>query len=81
MAEITVINVPLDVPTELINNGLVDLYAKDKGWDASTGQTAIEYMINYIRKMIKDDFKTYYERYTQQQALKKAQEDVDSLFN
>ena len=80
MAEITVINVPLDVPTELINNGLVDLYAKDKGWDASSGQTAIEYMTGFIRSMIKNDFLTTYERYVQAEALKKAKSDVDSFF-
>lgn len=80
MPEITVINVPLDVPTELLNNGLVELFASDKGWNPSGGQTAVEYLTAHIRKMVKDDFLTTYERYVQQQALKKAKADVDSFF-
>lgn len=80
MPDITVINVPLDVPTELLNNGLVELYAKDKGWDATSELTAIEYLTAHIRTMVKNDFLTTYERYVQAQAVKKAQSDANSFF-
>lgn len=80
MADITVINVPLDVPTELLNNGLVDLYATDKGWDKNGELTAVEYLAAHIRTMVKNDFLTTYERYVQAQAAKKAQADVNSFF-
>lgn len=80
MPEITVINVPLDVPKELLNNGLVELYATDKGWDKNGKLTAIEYLTAHIRLMVKNDFATTYERYVQAQAVKKAQSDVNSFF-
>jgi len=80
MADITVINVPLDVPTELLNNGLVELYATDKGWDKNGELSAIEYLTAHIRTMVKNDFLTTYERYIQAQAVKKAQADVNSFF-
>lgn len=80
MSEITIINVPLDVPTELLNNRLVELYATDKGWKADGGLTAVEYLTNHIRIMVKNDFLTTYERYVQAQAIKKANADVNSFF-
>jgi hypothetical protein len=78
--EKTIINVPLNVPNKLIEDGLVALYAKDKGWQEDGELTPVEYLIKHVQMMVKNDFQHTYNQYVLSQATKKAQEDIDSLF-
>lgn len=81
MAEEVIIQVPLNVPVKIIDGGLVEIYAKDKGWvPDEQGPTAIEFLISYIRKMVKEDFERSYLNYVQIQVRDKASLEAKALF-
>lgn len=78
MEEIVTINVPLDVPQQIIDSKLVNLYATDKGWDGQGDP--IEFLTGYIRKMVKADFERSYSSYLAAQAALKAEADAKAFF-
>lgn len=77
----TRINVPLDIPTELIDNGAIELYATNLGWDTSSTISAVDYSIAQIRGKVLNEYRKIVSEMGEIAGRTQAENQFDSFFN